>query len=260
VITILNYIGRGKNKRGKNPKSRALDNLEYIARRVNKEKQKVERPLFGPNGPQRKELAEAIIKGAPANTLYWRLRLSPDPNSDEEDKARDLDLWKLTTNAVQWLEGRLDREIPFIGVEHDDHTEIRHTHALLLIQRHGREQLVTPEILDDFRTAVGMMAAKQKGIDGPALTLEDLQRAQQVQKDVVHRQKPVAPHTREMRALTLNDGMKGGSVRRSKDTRPTCPNCGVGMLMQKLKDGRTRCANCGIVLSVVLQKEVAWSR
>jgi ribosomal protein S27AE len=256
VISIFNYIPRNKQA-----KRKAKANLNYIATRVNKEKQKVDRALFGHEGPKTKEQAKKMISQAPDNTLFWRLKLSPDPNGEEEDKDKNLDLWKLTTDSVQWLEKRLgNREIPFIGVEHDDHTDIRHVHALLLIQRQGREMLITPEICDEFQKETTRLAAKQHEIPGQTVTLDDLQQAQEGQQAAPRRREVVMPSRTKSSAVTLSYGAKGGSVRRSKDDRPTCPNCGMGTLMQKLKDGRTRCANCGIVLSVGLQREVEWSR
>src|SRR4051812_29543157 len=171
-----------------------------------------------------------MISQAPENTLFWRLKLSPDPNGEEEDKDKNLDLWKLTTASVQWLEKRLgDREIPFIGVEHDDHTDIRHVHALLLIQRQGREMLITPEMLDEFQKAATRIAAQQhqnRGQAVTAVTLEDLQQAHVGQQAASRRREAVIPRMQSAPAATLSYGAKGGSVRRSKDDRPTCPNCG----------------------------------
>jgi ribosomal protein S27AE len=166
---------------------------------------------------------------------------------------------------VQWLEKRLgNREIPFIGVEHDDHTDIRHVRALLLIQRQGREMLITPEILDEFQKTATWLAAKQHEIPGQTVTLDDLQQAQEGQQVAPRRREVIVPSRTQSSAVTLSYGAKGGSVRRSKDDRPTCPNCGMGTVMQKLKDGRTRCGLCGIVLSAgrmrQAEREVEWSR
>jgi ribosomal protein S27AE len=260
VIAIFNYIARNKHA-----KQKARANLNYIATRVNKEKQKVDRALFGHEGPQTKEQAKKMIDRAPDNTLFWRLKLSADPNGEEEDKEKNLDLWGLTTASVQWLEKRLgDREIPFVGVEHDDHTDVRHVHALLLIQRQGREMLLTPEILNEFQKAATRFAAKQHERPGQAVTLDDLQQAQQGHQEAPQRREAVIPRMQASAPASFSYGAKGGSARRSREDRPACPNCGIGTVMQKLKDGRTRCANCGIVLSAgriqVKEREVEWSR
>jgi hypothetical protein len=83
--------------------------------------------------------------------------ISPDP--EKEDKEKDLDLWELTKETVRWLEQHLGkdgipRDIPFIAAEHNDHgnllpdgTPRRHIHALMLIQRKGREMLITEETI-----------------------------------------------------------------------------------------------------------------
>src|SRR3954447_17190069 len=41
-------------------------------------------------------------------TYFFRWILSPD--AGEENKEKDLDLWKLARNDVRWLEERLQRE------------------------------------------------------------------------------------------------------------------------------------------------------
>jgi hypothetical protein len=168
----------------------------------------VDRALFGHAGPLTKEQSQQMIDRTPDNTLFWRLKLSLDPNAEAEDKEKDLDLWKLTTGSVQWLEKRLgDREIPFIGVKHDDHTEIRHVHALLLIQRQGREMLITPEILNEFQKKVTRLAAKQHEIPGQTVTLEVLQQAQQGQQEAPQRREaakypPECSHPPQQRSPT----------------------------------------------------------
>jgi hypothetical protein len=59
VISIFNYIPRNKHA-----KRKAKANLKYIATRVNKEKQKVDRALFGHEGPKTKEQAKKMISQA----------------------------------------------------------------------------------------------------------------------------------------------------------------------------------------------------
>src|SRR5215213_7706374 len=90
------------------------------------------------------------------------MKLSPDPNGENAEKI--LDLWELTRDAVRWLEERLDRrgDIGLIGAEHDDHTEIAHIHAILLIERKGREKILTKDDINEFREAVGKMALEKK--------------------------------------------------------------------------------------------------
>jgi hypothetical protein len=115
-------------------------------------------PLFGNTGPLAKDQAEWLIEHASKNTYFFRWILSLDLN--EENGEKDLDLWQLARDGVAWLEERLKRpgEIHLIGAEHNDHTGIPHIHAILLIERRGRELILTKKDIEDFRAAVHTMA------------------------------------------------------------------------------------------------------
>jgi hypothetical protein len=150
MFSEFKYISRMIKEKGKwvkqNIKAAAKEKLGYIAHRVGKEKEKMERTLFGHGGPLTEEQVERMIDEAPDNTYFFGLILSPDPNG--ENQERNLDLWKLTKDIVELLEQRLGREnLPFIGAEHNDHTDIPHVHALILIQRMGREMLIDRETI-----------------------------------------------------------------------------------------------------------------
>src|SRR3954469_14207614 len=103
-----------------------------------------------------------MINTASKSTYFFRWILSPDET--EENKEKDLDLWKLARDGVRWLEERLHREgeIQLIGAEHNDHTQIPHIHAILLIERRGREKILTGKDLDAFRKAIHQMALDQR--------------------------------------------------------------------------------------------------
>ena len=156
MYTNLNYIRPGKNL-----KKRVMRSLGYIAHRTGKDKEKMERMLFGHGGPLTDEQVERMIDEAPTNTYFWRLKISPD--LEAENKNRKLDLWELTKKIVGFLEQRLDREnIPFAGAEHNDHTRIPHVHAILLIQRHGREKLIDKDTLEAVRSFAVEQALEQQ--------------------------------------------------------------------------------------------------
>jgi hypothetical protein len=118
MFTRLNYIRRGPAM-----KQKAREHLGYIGSRPGKNRQKMERILFGHGGTVTPEQVEAMINVARKNTYFWRLTLNPDPALENPEK--DLDLWDLTREMVMWLERRLGtdgvpRDIPFIAAEHND--------------------------------------------------------------------------------------------------------------------------------------------
>src|SRR3954454_2770854 len=165
MFSEFNYIPRRKRENGKwvkqDMKAAAKATLGYIGHRVGKEKEKMDRTIFGHGGALTDEQVERMIDEAPDNTYFFRLILSPDPNG--ENQERNLDLWKLTKDIVELLEQRLNREnIPFIGAEHNDHTDIPHVHALILIQRMGKEMLIDKETINAVRKLATERALAQK--------------------------------------------------------------------------------------------------
>jgi hypothetical protein len=232
MITKLNYI-----KRNQFTKTKAKQHLGYIGQRPGRAKEKMERSLFGHGGELTHEQVLQMIETAPKNTYFWRLILSPDPNS--EDKEKDLDMRDLTTEAVMWLERRLKREIPFIAAEHNDHTDKRHIHAILLIQRRGREMLITPQILSEFREAAGKEAFLQREARALAAGQERTAEAE------IYREQSVEP--------------SGGSP---IPTAHTCGMCQRGTIQKRLNSRVYECDTCGYAVKngVVLRRgrEVAY--
>src|SRR3954470_17325191 len=165
MFSEFKYIPRRKRENGKwvkqDMKAAAKATLGYIGHRVGKEKEKMDRTLFGHGGALTDEQVERMIDEAPDNTYFFRLILSPDPNG--ENQERNLDLRKLTKDIVEFLEQRLGREnLPFIGAEHNDHTDIPHVHALILIQRMGKEMLIDKETINAVRNLATERALGQK--------------------------------------------------------------------------------------------------
>ncbi len=75
-----------------------------------------------------------MIDEAKRGTLFYRLILSPDPSREDTDK--DLDLTNLTLDTILALEERIGKQVQFAATLHDDHSNHRHTHLLVLV--HGR--------------------------------------------------------------------------------------------------------------------------
>jgi hypothetical protein len=164
MFSEFNYIPRRKRENGKwikqDIKAAAKATIGYIAHRVGKEKERMERTLFGHGGALTDEQVERMIDEAPDNTYFFRLILSPDPNG--ENQERNLDLRKLTKDIVEFLENRLNREnLQYIGAEHNDHTDIPHVHALILIQRMGKEMLIDKETINAVRNLATQRALGQ---------------------------------------------------------------------------------------------------
>ena len=225
MFSEFKYIPRMIKEKGKwvkqNIKAAAKEKLGYIAHRVGKEKEKMERTLFGHGGPLTEEQVERMIDEAPDNTYFFGLILSPDPNG--ENQERNLDLWKLTKDIVELLEQRLNREnIPFIGAEHNDHTDIPHVHALILIQRIEKEMLIDKVTINAVRELATQRALGQK---------RDRQNVREL--------RPVQKQKR----LFIPQLLDRESAAEPLDL-VACGNCG-NTQSPNTKDGWRKCLSCG---------------
>jgi hypothetical protein len=129
AVVKANYVRKGVGER-----VTAKANIRYIQERPGRDKEKLTRPLFNNAGViGRHEAYQFIDEEGSKGRYFYRLKLSPDPNS--EDTKRDLNMQKLTRQMMQRLEKRLKTTIPWAGALHDDHTDIRHVHILAAIPR-----------------------------------------------------------------------------------------------------------------------------
>jgi hypothetical protein len=253
------YIGINYIPHNKHAKTSAKATLGYNETRLGKDGAEIERQLFGKSGPLTKEQAERLFESASRNTYFWRMILSPDPNGENAEK--NLDLWELSRDAVRWLEERLGREgeIGLIGAEHNDHTEIAHIHAILLIERKGREKILTKDDINEFREAVAQMALGKK--QDRQLAVEQ-QAAQQLQQEQ-QQQRPVqvARNTR-IQALPEYQHFERPIQRpitpSYRVARQKCPACAGEEAQKQLLTGVEVCRVCGRYLGQ--GREVALSR
>jgi hypothetical protein len=235
MYTHLNYIPRGPKA-----KASARHFLGYIGERPGKDEEKANRLLFGNIGTYTKEQAEELLQTASQNTYFWRLILSPDPNTEDKDKT--LDLWDLTREAVSFLEKKLERnglprDIPFIGAEHE-HTDIRHIHAVLLIKRFGREKLITPEILAEFKTFIEQKAATQGRAQEQAIGKEEL--IQQVEQGT-GKAYALLPSSRSAAPVTGSADIAGLAA-------TPCPHCFLGVMVRRINSKVIECDRGGYAL------------
>jgi hypothetical protein len=136
AVVVGNYIRRGKQG---NP--RAKDAVRYMQHRPERERERVTRPLFGPDGPWERMHAYQMIDEAPPGTHFYRMSLNPDPT--HEDGKRDLDLRELTGHTMRTLEAIVQQPVLYVAAEHTEHADNRrHVYLLATVPR----RLNTPEL------------------------------------------------------------------------------------------------------------------
>src|SRR5919201_6215722 len=112
----------------------AHETLAYIAKRVGRSGEEMERILFGWETIDRAD-AEQFIDTLDMKPLrFWRVIVSPDPNSERENLKKDLDLWALTRSIMGYIRDHIDPHVAFIVAEHNDHTDIPHVQGLVFFK------------------------------------------------------------------------------------------------------------------------------
>ena len=134
------------------------------------------------------------------------------------------------------------REIPFIGAEHNDHTDIPHIHSIALIQRRGREMLIDRDTIDALREYATKMALQQK---------QDL--TQEIEFNVLPAVQPAVQKTKENSLTQPPVFIAGGEAKQVFKQTPTrsvkqhpqsCTNCQARQSVVKLKSGIKWCKQC----------------
>jgi hypothetical protein len=157
AIVKNNYV-----KRGRGQLDRVKASLRYITHRPGKDKERMYRELFGHDGVMDKDQAYRMFDEAQKGTIFFRLVISPDPKT--EDKFRDLHMQEIAKKTIQHLEEKLklEGEIQFVAALHDDHTWIRHIHAIVLIPRKlSREDFQAFQDLKNVATAKALSQRQQ---------------------------------------------------------------------------------------------------
>jgi hypothetical protein len=246
-------------------RKQAIAHLGYIGERPGKDKEEIVRTLFGKSGPYTREQVAEMIREAPDNTLFWRLKLNPDPVLENPEKL--LNLEELTRDAVSWLERRLGkdnnpRNIPFIAAIHDDHTQLAHVHALLLIERRGREKPIDISIINAFRDYVSLkaMLAAQARLAGRSENYLGQLQEQSMQGIAMQAGREAEASPTRTRDDTLSVGLDGGGTDgrgggeagdwggEDAFVTASCPQCFVGTIHKRLNSRVFECDVCGYAL------------
>src|SRR5688500_18674466 len=219
-------------------RSKIKATLRYIIHRPGREGERLTRELFG-------NFEEAISKDdayrlidAQRGMTFFHVKINFHPI--REDRRKDLDLRDLTRQSMVALEKRLQRTIRFLAVEHNDHTELRHIHALVLVKLSRGERIGRDDWKACREAATEQARFQRRALDVVRRFQRDLQREQRFPKSFI----------------THSFGMAGGkalyargrSVRTLSIPHP-CPQC-EGVFKQSLKtlkNGKKWCPIHGVI-------------
>lgn len=128
AVVVLNYC-----KKGANVRKLAKANIRYIQHRPGRDKQQMNRTLFTEQGDITRHEAYALVDEAAAGSTFFRIKISPDPN--REDNQRDLLLREITRHTMKIAE-QTGHPVSWVAAIHDDHTDKRHVHILAVTKAH----------------------------------------------------------------------------------------------------------------------------
>ena len=234
--------------------------LRYIVHRPGQEKERLTRELFGydPTGTITKAEGYELIDQAPKGTVFFHVILNF--SKEREDRRRDLNLPDITRQTMLALGERLHRPINFLAVEHNDHTELRHIHAIVMVKL-GRGERLSIKDWQACRKAATESARLQRR----ALDLFQVYRYQRER----HYWKPFLTRSPGMAATrsTHRTGVYNGRVlftgqhASSRHTRMhhhvastlrtnascECPRCHLAHTHDR-RQGSHLCSSCGLML------------
>jgi hypothetical protein len=196
-------------------RSKIKANLRYITHRPGRDKEKITRQLFGWDGDLTKDKAYRMIDEAEKGTIGFRIVLNFDPKKENPNKTLDLrDLTKQFMLNLWELKNK--QAFEFFAVEHNDHTDLPHIHAVVLF--HGK---IFKKDLVSLRRSLG----------------------QEVHAQYVGRWQMQRSIERLSTSYQPSIGMAGGRARRARKAREPTPPCPQGGMhaMVKLADGKYWC-------------------
>jgi hypothetical protein len=210
-----------------------MKTLNYIVHRPGREGEKLNRELF-------RDLEESIRKedaygriAAGQGMTFFHLKLNFHP--ERENRRKDLNLRDITRQLIVALEERLQRPIRFLAVEHNDHTPLRHIHAIVLVKLNRGERIG----IEDWKVC-REMASEQAGFQRKALdAVMRVQKDRQQGKALMPSPARFYSHTRSRTT------QKKYRFQRVLYIAHPCPKCG-GVMKQSLKTLRSGAKWCPV--------------
>lgn len=127
AIVKVKYVPKGAKE-----KAGARANIKYIQNRRGKDGAKITRTLFGSGGKMERAEAYRMIDEAEPGSTYFKVIINFDPQT--EDTKRDLNHREITEQVMAHAAKELGVPLAWVAAFHDDHTPLRHIHALAIVK------------------------------------------------------------------------------------------------------------------------------
>ena len=226
AVVITDYI-----KRNQQARLTAKANIRYIESRPGKDHAKITRALFSEEGALTRKQAYSLIEDAAKGSVFYRMVINLD--AFKEDTHKDLHLRQMTEKTMQKIAEILKQDITWIAAIHDDHTSLRHVHALAILPR-----ILNKQEIKALRLAATEAARSQRQqLDlSHGLSLGRSTR-------LSHHKQPIARGRLKRSKLPTRQRGVGGLA----PLRPqmcTCPLCGLRQPKPYLEN-TPHCTRCG---------------
>jgi len=119
-------------------KGAAKANIRYNEHRPGKDGERIWRTLFNEDGRISREEAYQLIDNAEPGSVFWRIKISPDPVN--EDTRRDLSMQEVTEQTMNTLQEQLGKSVSYVAAIHQDHAPHRHIHVLALFPKLSKQE------------------------------------------------------------------------------------------------------------------------
>jgi hypothetical protein len=222
AVVKLNYI-----RKNKHALAVAKRTLLYNETRKGKNQENVQRVLFSHGGELTEAQAIKMLDEKPKEYYYWRVIVSPDPGI-KEDQKKDLDMREIIKQTILTVETFLNMEgkIDFVAAEHNDHTDKRHIHAIMLLPRITREQFdALSYVPRDGATKEALLQREALDLYTQAMYRESRQNYQFVAPD------------------KMIGSVGARATKKARQPVLACPD-GLAHKTVKTKSGKSYCMNC----------------
>jgi hypothetical protein len=211
--------------------------LRYIVHRPGREGERLTRTLFSGEKTLSKADAYRLIDETRGMT-FFHLKINFHPTW--EDTRKDLDLPAITRQTIATLQERFNRPIRYFAVEHNDHTDLRHIHAIVLMKLSRGERIGRQDWQACREEASAQALLERRSLDAVRRYQKTLQRNLSKSRQGMMQDRAVSRFAGVEGGWTLRGGFRG--VR--QQTR-LCPECNYRNTMVRLPDGNAYyCPTC----------------
>jgi hypothetical protein len=195
--------------------------LRYIVHRPGREGERLTRTLFSGEKTLSKADAYRLIDETRGMT-FFHLKINFHPTW--EDTRKDLDLPAITRQTIATLQERFNRPIRYFAVEHNDHTDLRHIHAIVLMKLSRGERIGRQDWQACREEASAQALLERRSLDAVRRYQKTLQHSLTKRRQGITQDRAVS-RVRQQTRLCAECNYRNTMVRLPDGNAYYCPTC-----------------------------------